>query len=167
MLQFIKQIWDSKDLASGILLAAIAAVACWIVALPFSSSVQTAYLKRFHLATPSFIAWSAQQTVPTMYNFENRYWIAPQPLTGAETFEASKNGGNSGQEIVGLESGMLNHFPTRKITFGDARSVLNKDPNAYFYFSSKYRGREIQSSFRMSPLSDTEIQFIQLGWEIE
>jgi hypothetical protein len=166
MLHLIHQIWNSKDVASAILLAAIVAVACWIMALPFSSAVQEAYLKRFHLATPSFLAWSAQQTVPTMYNFENRYWVSKRPLTNDQTFGRDDRP-TSGKTMAGFDSGMLNHFPTRKITFGDARSILNKDPNAYFYFSTKYRGREIQSSFRMKPISENEIQFEQMGWEIE
>lgn len=167
MLKFVKQIWTSKDIATAILLAAVACVAAWIIALPISQTVQDAYLKRFHLATPSFIGWSIQQTVPAMYNLENRYWFDRQPLSAQQSFQRSTTGENPGEDFDGFESGMVNHFPTRKFTFGDARSILNKDPNGYFYLSSKYRGREIRSSFRMSPLSENEIQFRQLEWTIE
>jgi hypothetical protein len=167
MLQLIKQIWITKDAASALLLAAIVGVALWIGALPVSSSVQDAYLKRFHLATPSFIGWSAQQIVPAMYNLENRYWFSRDRLTVKETFENTNHRAFSSRNFDGPETGMVNHFPTRKFTFGDARSILNNDPNGYFYLSSKYRGREIRSSFQMRPVSDLEIQYKQLEWTIE
>ena len=167
MFQLIKQIWTSKDVSAAVLLTAIAAAALWIIALPLSSPVQEAYLKRFHLATPSFIGWSAQQAVPAMYNLENRYWFNRDPLPVEMTFDNNKSPMTFGKNFEGFESGMLNHFPTRKITFGDARSLLNKDPNCYFYLSSKYRGREIRSSFQMRPVSGSEIQFRQLEWTID
>ena len=85
-----------------------------------------------------------------------------------EPFEYLKNRPETHQELGGdFATGMVNHFPTRKITFGDARSVLNNDPNGYFYLSSKYRGSEIRSKFQMRPTANNEIHFKQLEWTFE
>lgn len=165
MLSFIKQIWTEKDYASGLLFGAIAGVCLWIIALPVSTQVQNAYFQRFHLATPNFVVWSAQQVVPAMYNLENRYWFDRTPLTDQESFDSPIR--KAGHNFDGFETGMVNHFPTRKFTFGDARSVLNQNPNGYLYLSSKYRGREIRSSYQMLPASINEIQLKRLESEIE
>ena len=160
MRQFIKQIWKSKDIPSFILLLAIALPALWLIALPLSSKVQETYLRRFHLANSSFGVWAMQQTVPSMYNFENKYWFNGQPILKDELDQIA----NDESRVIDpqekakakIKSNMVNHFPTRIATFADHRRMLKENPRGFFYFRSRYRGREIKTTFKIEPGTESE-----------
>ncbi len=169
MRQLISQIWKTRDVSSLLLLVAILAAAAWNMALPVSEFVQESTLKRFHLATTSFSGWAIQQPIPSMYNFENRYWSSDQTLNVGElrAIELSTRPGKQESEPqkenwVGVETHAINHFPARTFTFAFSRNNLSNNPHRYIYLRSRYRGKELSSSFRTRPISENEIRLERL-----
>jgi hypothetical protein len=169
MRKLIQHIWTTRDFASAALLTVIAASSCWVLCLPLSSTVQKCYLNRFHLSSASFPAWAMQQPVPAMYNLENRFWVSPSTLSKTELrdseFRSTVPAPTSGPQLAAgakptseIGTSALNHFPARTITFGGSRAVLKENPNKYFYLRSRYRGRELLSSYRTIPVSDSEVR---------
>jgi len=160
MRQFINQLWISRDIPSFIFLTVIAVPALWLIALPLSTKVQETYLRRFHLANSDFSTWAIQQTVPSMYNFENKYWFNGQPIQKDQLDQIA----NEETRIIDpkqkaeseIKSNMVNHFPTRIATFADQRRLLKKNPRGFFYFRSRYRGREIKTTFKIEPGTESE-----------
>lgn len=169
MRKLIQHIWTSRDFASAALLTVIVASACWVTCLPLSTTVQKCYLNRFHLSTSSFPAWAIQQPVPAMYNLENRFWVSPSTLSEAELRDSEIRSTAlaptpkpqlpvASEPTSEIGTSALNHFPARTITFGGSRAVLKENPNKYFYLRSRYRGRELSSSYRTFPVSDSEVR---------
>jgi hypothetical protein len=101
---------QTDDLPAAAILGLLFAIALWLMMLPFSQRIQQATLMRFHLQSPSFLAWCGLQVVPAMYNLENRYWLH-EPIELGEK-ESS---------LRCVETGTTNHFPTRMLTSFDAR----------------------------------------------
>lgn len=160
MLRLLKQSWKSKDIPSLALFAIIAIAGLWIAALPLSTAVQETYLRRFHLASANFPGWAIQQAIPSMYNFENKVWVCPEPLMQFEVDqlkneEAGISESSAGQ-TNGIQSTMVNHFPTRIATFAETRTLLKRYPNGYLYLRSRYRGKEIKTTFKVEPGTDAE-----------
>ena len=173
MKTLIKSIWTSRDLASGMLLAAITLAAFWIVLLPFSQTVQKTFLARFHLDSSNFSFFSAQQPIPSMYNFENRVWISPKPITQSELNQATRDNKTSNPstgapatllaDLKNIETEQINHFPTRAFTFGKTRWILKQQSETrYYYLSSRYRDVEHKSAYRLSPISDSQFGVTRL-----
>lgn len=162
MFELLNQSWKTKDVPSLLLFAAIAAVGLWIAALPLSTTVQEKYLRRFHLASADFPGWAIQQTIPSMYNFENKAWFSPEPLMQYEIDELdneeSRITNPSDGETDNVTSSMVNHFPTRLATWADKRMLLLRHPNSYLYLRSRYRGKEIKSTFKLEPGTDSEFK---------
>ena len=167
------QIWNTKDVASKILLTVIVGVSIWIAALPLSSTVQETYLRRFHLSSPNFAVWAIQQPVPAMYNFENRVWASQMPADFVELYDSMHpdpthgQSTNAAEQDKGIETDPVNHFPTRAFTFGHTRSFLKQYPLSYFYLRSRYRDLEIRSGFKISRVSETEVQVNRLEVTVE
>ena len=173
MKTLIKSIWFSRDLASATLLTLIILAAFWIFLLPLNQTVQKTFLARFHLASSSFPIWAMQQPIPSMYNFENRVWISPVPITQSELNQAFSKGNNSNPRIglpathltnlKTIETEQINHFPTRAFTFGKTRWILKQQSEPrYYYLSSRYRDVEHNSAFRLSPISDRQFGVTRL-----
>ncbi len=175
MFQLFKQIWTTKDVSSAVLMAFIGGIALWVIALPLSTTVQDAYLKRFHLASPNFVAWSIQQTVPSMYNFENRVCFSDVEFSEQEISAALVRDPNTKlPTVVGpvdeddtpqvpqpvFET--INHFPTRSFTFANAIFEHKDNLNGYFYLTTRYRGREIQTTFEMKSNSPEKFEVQRL-----
>jgi len=169
MRNLLKQIRNSKDIPSTLLLVAIVGIALWIVALPMSATVQEAYLKRFHLASPSFLSWAIQQPVPAMYNFENQVTISTGNLEEPAENPSTRSAESASQSTSDLSTSgpadenmiadfMINHFPTRSFTFGHTRSHLKENPAGNYHLTTRYRGREIRSLFQLTPVTETEIR---------
>jgi hypothetical protein len=173
MLKFVRQISRTRDYQSLALLLLIVSAAVWLIVLPFSRTVQSVYLQRFHLATPDFASWAIQQPVPSMYNFENRYWVSAELLT-TNQLEVLAQDKSSGAKLTNeispnvkitnesMKSGatdaalpvtkMANHFPARIFTFADSRYHYLEDKGACFlYMRSRYRGSELISRFGVEP----------------
>ena len=71
MIQFLKHAIHKRDFVSLGFFCAIASIFGWLLLLPFSRGIQRQTMERFHLQTPSFAVWAAQQPIPPMYNLEN------------------------------------------------------------------------------------------------
>jgi hypothetical protein len=128
-------ICEKRDVAGALLCALVICISIWQLALPLSRSVQDATLARFHLASPSFAGWALQQPIPSMYSFENRYWIIDEESN--HTVHESK---------------IVNHFPTRLFTFGDNRyRLLNEGISKTLVVRSRYRGNERVTLCRAIP----------------
>ena len=112
----------------------ILAVAAWTLSIIFSPSMRDMALKRFHLGSDSYPIWAAHQTVPSMYNFENRVQFTNE-LLGEAAFDP--------QDETYIKQTM-NHFPARFITFGDhlAQCFLER-PQGTFEMSSTFGDTEL------------------------
>ena len=119
----------------------IAAVAVWLLSMPFCPFIQRTALRRFHLQTDSFAAWAMQAPVPAMYNFHNRYRIESQPWD-ATFFERPV-------------TGSINHFPVRLYTFAETRPLLLPQTNRRMLtVQSRYRGQTLTTRWTVTELRD-------------
>jgi hypothetical protein len=147
MVQLFRQIRQTGDWQAAILVLAIIGVAGWVGLMPFNRSIQMTSLKRFHLATDDFGTWAMQQPIPSMYNFENRYWANREPLSSMRLsfgIEAAKSSG--------IETGILNHFPARAFTFAESRAVcLHQQKYRWLYLHSRYRDSELWTAMEAIP----------------
>lgn len=129
-----------RDYGFYAILLLVLAVVAWLLSLPFCPFVQRASLNRFHLQTESFALWAAQQPVPAMYNFYNRYEISPSPWKDDASGE------------VYWERGTANHFPLRLFTFGDDRAIfLRPSELRRIDIWSSYRGQELHTLWIATP----------------
>lgn len=144
LLEFIRSSRSLKDRAALALLAAVGLIAFWLAAMPFCPVVQRWTIERFHLATPSFACWMLQQPIPPMYNLENRYWFSVRPLTDAEL---------TTQPEPGVETGMLNHFPARAVTFAAGRlATVKHQREGWLYLRSRYRDSQRVTAYHLTPV---------------
>lgn len=140
-IRFLSASVAARDYVGLGLLVLILAVATWTLSIIFSPAMCDMALKRFHLGSDSFPLWAAHQTVPSMYNFENRVQFTNE-LLGDAPFDPN-------DETYTKHT--LNHFPPRFITFGDRLANL---------FSQRRQGTlEMSSTF-----GDTELV---TRWEIQ
>lgn len=121
-----------------------------------------------------------------MYNLENTYWYSEHPLSDAQLASASAeffvrqisrdeetenrtgwveldhideySQDNSSRRVY---LSMLNHFPTRTMTFVHSRAFLANEPRGHFYYRSRYRGVELNSCYQLMPLSENQLQVIR------
>lgn len=143
---FIAALLRSHDAFALSIAALVIGVSGWILAMPVYRPIQSATLERFHLCTPSYLAWAVQQPIPSMYNFENRYWLfagsAPDHYPGMASLVADRQW---------LESRVVNHFPGRLLTFGDGRyRLLGGGENRHLVLRSRYRGNELATVWNAS-----------------
>jgi len=122
------------------ILAVLALVAAWLLAMPLSLLVQYTTLNRFHLQTDSFMAWAVQAPIPAMYNFHNRYRIESLPWD-ADPFATPM-------------TGTLNHFPVRITSFSTDRAQLKAIDRRMFTLRSDYRGQSLQTQWIATPRAD-------------
>ncbi len=138
---FLRGSIRSRDWLAVSLSGVLLLIGGWLLALPFCPPVQRATIDRFHLVTPSFGWWAAQQAIPSMYNLENRYWIAPVPPADGKL-----------QLTPAVDpTGYLNHYPVRVVTFADSRARwLVKDEAAESAAKEKTRFYCLQSTYQDS-----------------
>ncbi len=140
-IRFLSASVAARDFLGLGLLVLILAVCAWTLSISFSPAMRDMALKRFHLGSDNFPLWAAHQTVPAMYNFENRIQFTNE-LLGDAPFDL---------EDKTYVKHTLNHFPARFITFGDRLSPC---------FSQRRQGTfEMSSTF-----GDTELV---TRWEIQ
>lgn len=109
-IRFLSASVAARDYVGIGLLVLILAVAAWTLSIIFSPAMRDMAMKRFHLGSDNFPVWAAHQTVPSMYNFENRIQFTNE-LLGEAPFDPTN-------ETYSRLT--LNHFPARFVTFGDA-----------------------------------------------
>ncbi len=161
------------DYGLGVIVAIVAAVTVWLAATPLVPEVAQATLARFHLRTDSFWGWAIQQPVPAMYNFANRYRVDGTEEAGhgkADHGRPEHRGPDatspSGVSGAPIESGFVNHFPTRLFSFANARLRLLRDGEPRrFEFVSTYRGETIESRYLVTPGADGEWRVVLETWD--
>jgi len=123
------------------ILAVAAAIALWLILMPFCISIQRATLNRFHLQSGSFARWAIQAPIPAMYNFYNRSRIEALPWD-ATAFDPPL-----------VET--VNHFPTRIVTFAQWRAMVHAEENRRMVtLRSDYRGQSLQTRWIGTPRED-------------
>ena len=172
MKAFLNEIWRTRDWTSLGLLSGIAIAALWVSLLPVSHWVQDRYFDRFQLQTTNYPAWAAQQLTPAMYNLENTYWFSPEVLSPEQRQEISRDYfvGLRGREDTSIPPevparvhlDMINHFPTRTMTFVQSRAYLKQQREGYFYFRTRYRGRQQDSVYQIRPVSEHQSEVIRV-----
>ncbi len=151
--QFLRNVVQTGDLSAATLFGVILAIAVWLVSLPFSEKIQQATLMRFHLQSPSFLAWCGLQVVPAMYNLENRYWLSER----VEQDDATRS-------VRCIESGTTNHFPTRMITSFDARyRFFRQLDHAEVILESRYRDQVLATRWQVDKDSNNVISARRFG----
>jgi len=114
------------------ILGLIIVTALWLLAMPWNRDIQRSTLNRFQFQTRSYWAWAAQQPIPSMYNFHNR-------------FEVRRTQSVTDRDAV-WERGTINHFPLRMITFGDNRGYFLKGEDGCVIDAwSSYRGEQLHT----------------------
>lgn len=107
-------------------------------------------MRRFHLRDNSFLVWAIQQPIPAMYNFANRYRVwegSPAPPPEATAGHSAHQIGDPAEL---LESGCVNHFPSRMITFANARyRLLAERADCWFELESAYRGQRLTTRLHL------------------
>ena len=137
VLRLIEGIVRDRDLISLGFLGLLLAIISWLVLHLTTTAVPSCTLNRFHLQTNSFLGWSLQQIVPSMYSFENSYeFRADQEVPAVVTAFAKTR--------------QLNHFPLRVVTFFDGRYALFHSGNGGdLVVTSRYRNLEISSQWNV------------------
>lgn len=145
-------------------------VASWMLMTPWVPFVSDCLMRRFHLRTNSFAAWSAQQIVPPMYSFHNTVVVRDLPLDIAESglidpFWLNPLSQPDGTVPDGapprvkpwgvISQRTVNHFPAREITFANTRYQHFSEPenpsqsDRWVVLESTYRGRSLRSVYEM------------------
>ncbi|MEM6823220.1 MAG: hypothetical protein AAF558_14925, partial [Verrucomicrobiota bacterium] len=107
----------------------------FLLALPFSRTLQERVLRKFHLANTSAIEWGILQTVPSMYSFRN---------------EAILLSGDMPLKFFSDEDRILfNHYPAQVVTFYSLDRFQPGSEPIIFQFSSSYRGLELISTLQV------------------
>lgn len=147
LFSFIAAIRTTKDYAASLMFVGITIVAGWLIALPLVGTVQRATIDRFHLTSPSFAIWAAQQPIPPMYNLENRYWYSTRPLSEVDLIRPAAND---------VRAETVNHFPARMITCASGRLLVNNPhDSSWLYLWSKYQGSEKLTAYRLEPIENS------------
>lgn len=137
-----------------VLVAALFAVALWLLAMPWVPAIARCTMQRFHLLTGSFPAWAIQQPIPPMYSFANTTEVRTTPP--GDVLDPGSLPSRAGL-IMGQT---INHFPTREFTFADARARYLRDRREkWFVLRSTYRGQVVESRYRLVPASEG-------GWQV-
>lgn len=129
---------ESPDRGFCAIVALIVIIAAWLLLFPFVTPIAQTTLNRFHFKTGTFWQWAIQQPIPAMYSFRN-------------TYEVTKTSTETGQPTV-TESGTINHFPLRVVTFanGRYRNLLDGQPST-LHVASTYRGHRLESHYDVTP----------------
>lgn len=137
---FLVQCCRQRDLLGGAVFLLVLAAGAAAVSILFSQAMKKAALKRFHLASDTYLQWAVHQAVPAMYNFENRVKFS-NVIDQSGKFD-------SGEESY--ISDAVNHFPARFITFGDQRHVFNKGRAGMFEMESVFRDTALISRWEIT-----------------
>lgn len=77
-----------------------------------------------------------------MYNLENRYWFSERRLTPDDLTD---------QPSSDVETGVLNHFPARAVTFASGRMLtLKHRRDGWLYLHSRYGESQRITTYRLS-----------------
>lgn len=123
----------------------IAAIAIWLLLMPFVPAIAGATMRRFHLRSSSFVGFAAQFPIPAMYNFSNRSNVKDVPPGFVDPLFGELDSGESFRYI--------NHYPARDATFATGRYRNLKDRrDHWFTLESTYRGQTIRTEWHLESL---------------
>lgn len=142
----------SRDFGFYVVLSLVGLVAVWLLMTPLVPAVAKSTMNRFHLRTESFPVWAAQQVIPSMYNFGNTIVIHDTPPGMLDPFFYDVD-----------PPQFLNHFPARRLTFGDGRgALLQKDEHKWLEMRSSYRGAELETWIHAKPVGDGVYEMVRI-----
>ena len=139
-INFIRDCYRQRDWAASLLGLAILATSVAALSILFSKQMRVASLKRFHLASDNYSVWAAHQFVPSMYNFENKIVFS----------NLATNPDDVDDQDPTLVKDTLNHFPARRITFGDFRKrQFGEYDQATFQMTSTFQNQRLVSTWKI------------------
>ncbi len=148
-IRFLSASLAARDFAGIGLLVLILSVIAWTLSIIFSPTMRDMAMKRFHLGADSFPLWAAHQSVPAMYNFENRVQFSNELLGDAPFDPTDKTYGKY----------TLNHFPARFITFGDrVPTCFSEQRQGTFEMSSTFGERELVSRWQIQQVDSEDAE---------
>ncbi len=137
---FLKDCTRQRDWSAALLGLVVLATAATALSILFSNQMKVASLKRFHLGTDSYNVWAAHQLVPSMYNFDNKVSFSnfSYDLAVVDPYDHT------------FVTETINHFPARRITFGNhRRKQFGEIERGTFRMSSSYRGQQLISTWKI------------------
>ena len=143
---------EVRSPATVLFAAAIVTCAGFLLALPFSRTIQGVIVRKYCLAYDSFVPWAGLQLVPSMYNFGNRLWVSTReiPISSLE-WEVRKT------DPLLIQDRWINHYPLvlRRL------DLVREHPGQpmYVYCGSRYRGHEWITEIVVSEDSHSGIRY--------
>lgn len=134
--------WRGCPCPARCLYAGIGLVAAVLFLMPWVPSVQDEFLAKQHLRSSSFAKWAFLQVFPSMYNFQNEIWVSSQPVPKDMLEGRTRVEGDVAHRWV-------NHYPLRMVSFHRSRTGTPAG-QYYVYIRSRYRGRDMNSSFLLT-----------------
>lgn len=142
---------QAPDYGMMLIVAMLAAVSVWLLLMPLVPQIASSTLHRFHLRSRSFLWWSVQQPIPSMYNFANRFEVREYPPGLIDPI------------IDSTEKRFINHFPTRILTFANTRYLyLSKGEDRWVTIESSYRGQTLKTRFHAKAIEGGGFELIRL-----
>jgi hypothetical protein len=160
---FLGSVVKTRDISGAMIFGLAAAVMVWLCAMPICPAIQRATIDRFHFASPNFATWAALQVIPPMYNLENQYWYygvggdldarVSEPDMGRQAPRDSATDFKTGDIKKNyFETGRVNHFPSRMLTFFDNRArLLETCPEGNLVIESRYQNQSRVTVWEIKP----------------
>lgn len=140
-----------RDVGFVSIIVLLAFIALWLLLMPWVKPISWTSMRRFHLATSSFVAWAAQFPIPAMYNFANRAEVDRYPPGLVDPL------------FDETERRHLNHFPARCITFADGRyRHFHEGQDRWITIDTSYRGRTLETRFHAKAKPGGRFELIRL-----
>ena len=136
------------------MLATAVVISGWIVSTPFLETTRELSIRRFQLASSSWLQWAALAPVPSMYNYENRIQFTNE-MIGDGAFN---------EDHESWFECPVNHFPARCVTFGEfAPTWFDESRNGTFEMSSRFGETELISRWEIREETDGCMQVYRLS----
>jgi hypothetical protein len=158
LIRCLRKFRTSKDVGTTALTLLIALAMFATTVIPVTRRGRELLLRAHHLRVEPFVAWSALQILPSMYNYANRVWVSSIPLN-----DLTLASDGSLPEVIHTE--WVNHYPPRVITFGNGRAILmNANQSLHYYVQSRFCDTQVDSHFIAGPRDGkVEVQLVGIG----
>jgi hypothetical protein len=150
----IAECFRQKDWFAVLMLAIVVLISTWIASTLFFKTTRELSIRRFQLASSSWLQWAALAPVPAMYNYENRIQF---------TNERIEEGPFNKDHESWFEC-PVNHFPARCVTFGEfAPTWFDETRSGTFEMSTRFRETELVSRWEIREEADGTMQVYRLS----
>lgn len=158
LIRCLRKYRSKKDVGTTALALLIALAMFATTVLPVTRRGRELLLRAHHLRVEPFVAWSALQVLPSMYNYANRVWVSSVPLDDLTLV-------SDGSRSEGVHTEWVNHYPPRVITFGIGRAILmNENQSLHYYLQSRFCDTQVDSHFIAGPHDGkVEVQLVGYG----